>query len=160
MIQAWESFSYWFPFPSFPFDLSRESTSLAIPRNHNSVLTQDFKKVLNIFLLMSQGTTFQVFNHLYSPQIFGIYEKHLNSVGKKIKNNVLNSGSISTLIVGVNLWFDSDFKAFPQIFWGLYFLLIPPGFILSVKWIPHLIIQSLMSPPRFLVYEIIRWRPK
>lgn len=45
----------------------------------------DFKKVLNIFLLMSQGTTFQVFNHLYNPQIFGIYEKHLNSVGEKNK---------------------------------------------------------------------------
>lgn len=42
----------------------------------------DFKKVLNIFLLMSQGTTFKVFNHLYSPQIFGIYGKHLNSVEK------------------------------------------------------------------------------
>lgn len=42
----------------------------------------DFKKVLNIFLLMSQGTTFQVFNQFYSLQIFRIYGKLLNSVEK------------------------------------------------------------------------------
>ena len=42
----------------------------------------DFKKVLNIFLLMSQGTTFQVFNQLHSLQIFRIYGKLLNSVEK------------------------------------------------------------------------------
>lgn len=35
--------------------------------------------------------------------------------------------------MGVNLRFDNDFKDFLQILCGLYFLIIQPGFILSVK---------------------------
>lgn len=87
MIQVRESFSYWFSFSSFPFDLSKEGQVSLLKEAVTQSSLIDLKKVLNIFLLMSQGTTFQVFNHLYSLRIFGIYGNHLNSV-EKIKNRV------------------------------------------------------------------------
>lgn len=47
--------------------------------------------------------------------------------------------------MGVNLRFDNDFKDFLQILCGLYFLIIQPGFILSVKWVTHAVTQRVMS---------------
>lgn len=78
----------------FPIDfLSLHFLSTLVEKAQVSLLKEtiiqsspmDLKEALNIFLLMSQGTTFQVFNHLYSPKIFRIYGKHLNSVGEKKK---------------------------------------------------------------------------
>lgn len=112
--------------------------SLTLQRYHNLILTHGLcvRKGLVFFFLCPRGATFQVVNHLYSPKMFGIYGKHLSSVEKKKRLSQIQ-GKFFTLIMGVNLWSDNDYKAVCQTFGGLHFLIIQPGFILYVKWITH-----------------------
>lgn len=90
------------PFLSIFFWPHGERESFTLQRYHNLLSPHSwtlFKKGLGIFLFMSQGTTFQVVNHLYSPKIFGIYGKHLNSVGKKRLSQVQGKFSLSLWVL-------------------------------------------------------------